>query len=123
MEHAGHAHKAYLCSGENWPAHGGSWIGHVLPGVVLVAWGLHWFISASFQSLTGIRKQPLGASHKVVFLPGTLQVNTQPYDPHIDLKSCADTHQSCSCMMSLITGRVNGCSPPRPTDMAVRTYC
>ena len=76
MQHA-HAHTAFLCSGEVWPATGGSWIGHVLPGVFLVAWGLHWFISATHSSLTGgpARGRSRGASHlRAPFLPPRLQV-------------------------------------------------
>lgn len=33
-------------------------------------WGLHWFVSATYQQLTGARRQPVGAAyHKGYFLP------------------------------------------------------
>lgn len=79
MQHAHTGHTAFLCSGDVWPATGGSWIGHVLPGVFLVSWGLHWFISATFQSLTGTARKRYGgaAYHKVVFFPPQLQVSSR----------------------------------------------
>lgn len=83
MNHAGHdhaGHMAYLCSGEPWPGGGGSWIGHVLPGVFLLAWGLHWFTAVTHQALTGVRKQPVGAAHHtMVLLPAKLQVRSLIY--------------------------------------------
>lgn len=72
MQHG--AHTAFLCSGEPWPSHGGSWIGHFLPGVFLLAWGLHWFTSSTWQQLTGARTQRTGAAHhRIVLLPWPLQ--------------------------------------------------
>lgn len=77
MNHDHACHMAYVCSGKPWQAGGGSWIGHVLPGVFLVAWGLHWFVAVTHQGLTGTRKQPVGAAHHTpVFLPAKLQVCT-----------------------------------------------
>ncbi|KXZ43715.1 hypothetical protein GPECTOR_82g249 [Gonium pectorale] len=49
MEHSeemetshGHGHGIWMCDGEPLMTEGGSWIGHVLPGVVFILWGLHW---------------------------------------------------------------------------------
>lgn len=69
-----HAHTAFLCSGAPWPTHGGSWVGHFLPGVFLLAWGLHWFMSSTWQQLTGARTQRTSAAHhRIVLLPWPLQ--------------------------------------------------
>lgn len=48
---AGTAHLAYLCDLSVHDGKGGSFIGHVLPGIVLSIWGLHWFLSISMQHL------------------------------------------------------------------------
>ncbi|KAG2492442.1 hypothetical protein HYH03_009385 [Edaphochlamys debaryana] len=41
-QHAGGGHGLFFCSGEPLLTEGGSWIGHLMPGVVFVLWGLHW---------------------------------------------------------------------------------
>lgn len=49
--------------------------GHLLPGIFLCTWALHWFASCTFGHLTGRRLQPRGAAHYgFVGLPGALQV-------------------------------------------------
>ncbi|GFR50928.1 hypothetical protein Agub_g13247, partial [Astrephomene gubernaculifera] len=37
-----HEHGMWYCNGEPLMSDGGSWIGHFLPGVAFLIWGLHW---------------------------------------------------------------------------------
>eukprot|EP00198_Chlamydomonas_reinhardtii_P006007 XP_001695343.1 predicted protein [Chlamydomonas reinhardtii] len=37
-----HGHGMYFCDGEPVMTEGGSWIGHFMPGVVFLLWGVHW---------------------------------------------------------------------------------
>lgn len=49
----------------------------MLPGAFLLVWGLHWFLSASYQTLTGtcnVTCKQRAVYHKIVFFPEPLQV-------------------------------------------------
>lgn len=99
MNHDHASHMAYLCSGAPWSGGGGSWIGHVLPGVFLVAWGLHWFVAVTQQGLTGVRKQPVGAAHHTpVFLPAKLQVSISK---HLQRDAGGSSQMSASSRLSV----------------------
>jgi hypothetical protein len=50
-EHASAQH--YMCNGQVWQPGGGSWIGHFLPGFILLLGGLHWTSSAMTAHLAG----------------------------------------------------------------------
>lgn len=56
--HQANHHVAFLCDGSLHNGHGGSWIGHVLPGMVLSLWGLHWFLSVCTQHLKQHSRTP-----------------------------------------------------------------
>jgi hypothetical protein len=56
MEHqANSQHRSYLCDGTPQSGSGGSWIGHLLPAVILSLWGLHWFLAVCLQHLKQLR--------------------------------------------------------------------
>ncbi|GLC44826.1 hypothetical protein PLESTB_001209800 [Pleodorina starrii] len=59
MDHAGneagHGHGIWKCDGEPWMKEGGSWIGHIAPGVVMMVWGLHWLQGAFRNYFNSLR--------------------------------------------------------------------
>jgi hypothetical protein len=53
--HAGSQHQTFLCDGSPQTGSGGSWIGHLLPAIILSLWGLHWFLAVCLQHLKQLR--------------------------------------------------------------------
>lgn len=81
MDHQGDAgslqhHSMWDCDGNPIDPVGGSWVGHFVPGLLMLVWGMHWAFATFHSYLSSSRGVPGGyqskAAHRVLLLPERL---------------------------------------------------
>lgn len=78
---ASNAAMGYWCSGDEFRGYGGlgnGWIGHFLPGLLMILWGTHWTIAIFCKHIGSTKHAPYRAqaAHRFVLEPKKWQLES-----------------------------------------------